>query len=268
MIFLRFPTQSMDWVVTFFPVSKNPLDPYLNKFFVNPPWTTVIIYPLHFFSEQLSLAINSSLNLVCIGLLVINRKGGIFSLFLTLTSFPFLSLLANGNIEWIPALGFIFQNMWGFVLLLCKPQSGILAGLNWFLQSRRKYLFLLPTVLIVLGSFLLWGNWPVSIIANSSYMAKENIGLFNDSISPFPWAIPIGIGLIAYILKFRPKESETLGVIATLCLMPYFVVHSLVILFALICSTHRRLSIICWFLLWLYPIVSNWSHFLRLIGVL
>jgi len=263
-IFTLFSPAAMDWRSTFYPVSQIPFHPYQIKTFINLPWTALFLYPLHFFSENISAAINSSLNLVIIALLVIKRKGDLLSLVLTLTSFPFLGLLANGSIEWIPALCFIFQNSWGIPLLLAKPQSGFFAILAWFSPIKKKVLFLLPATLTIALSFIIYGNWLSKMIANILYM---KISLFTVSISPFPWAIPLGLGLIFLILKYKPKDSEILGALATFCLVPYFVAHSLTILYALLSVSHRRLAILVWFLLWAFAILSKWSIFIHIIGL-
>jgi len=266
-IFYIFPAQSTDWHFTFYPVSKILLHPYSVKTFVNPPWTTLLLYPLHFYSVDISQAINTSINFIVIGLLVVKRKGDLLSLVLILTSFPFLSLLANGSIEWIPALGFILQNGWGLLLLLAKPQSGILAALAWFTSAKNKHLFFVPAILTLILSFIVWGNWPAEMIANIRYMDNAKYGLFTVSVYPWPWAIPLGLGLIFYILKYKPSNSEILGTLATYCLVPYFVPHSLIIPFALLSISHRRLSILFWVLLWLYPILSNWVIFIQILGL-
>ncbi len=256
-IFILFPPQALDWRYTFYPVSQIPLHPYSIRTFVNPPWTALILYPLHFFSENASSAINSSLNLVVFGLLVIKRKGDILSLFLTLTSYPFLLLLANGSIEWLPALGFILQNAWGLPLVLTKPQSGGVGTLAWFLPVKKKIVFLAPVFITSIASFIIWGNWFAAMMSNIHYMNDAKVGLFIVSIAPYPWAIPLGLGIIFYILKYKPDQSEILGSLSTFCLVPYFVPHSLTIFFALLSVSHRRVAILLWLLLWLPPMLRH-----------
>ena len=256
-LFLVFPTASVDWHETFYPVSAVPLNPYIIKTFLNPPWLGIVLFPFHFFPENLAQSINTSLNLAIIGLLVVHKKGSLLSLFLTLTSFPLLSLLANGSIEWIPALGFFAQNEFGILLLLAKPQSGLLSGIDWFIHSKNKlFFFALPTVFIV-GSFFTWGNWINKILLNINYVNKQSSGLSSWNISLFPWTIPIGIALVFYIFKTRDLHSELLGAIATYSLSPYLAPHSLTISFALLSAYYPRFSILIWFLLWLYPLLHG-----------
>jgi hypothetical protein len=265
-VFLIAPTYAMDWRFAFSLVSRVPLNPYSVTAFFNPPWTALILYPLHFLPQDIGLAVNLSLNVVIIGLLVIKRKGDLLALVLTLTSFPFLSLLANGNIEWMPALAFIFQNGYGIPFLLAKPQSGVFAALAWFQKAKNKWVFILPGLITVVLSFIIWKNWLLAILANIHYANANKLGLFTVSASFFPWLIPLGLGLLYYVFKYKPVDSEILGTLATFFLVPYFVVHSLTILFALISISHRRIALACWALLWAYPILGHWATFIHLLG--
>jgi len=251
-IFYKFPAPAGDFNWTFYPVSQKPFQPYEIKSFNYPPWTSLFLFPLHFFPENLSQAINASLNLIIFSLVIIKRKGNTLSLFLTLTSFPFLSIIAQGYIEWIPALGFVIQDGWGLPMLLTKPQSGSLAALSWFLSTKNKKRFLLPVILTIILSFIVWGNWPIAMIASIKYFTSKGYSFINPTFPIFPWAIPIGIGLLIYILKFRPKNGEILATLATFCLVPYFTPQSLLILFALLSVSYPRLAILVWASQWLF----------------
>ncbi len=255
-IFWISPPDAADWHRAFYQVSKIPFHPYDVELFINTPWTALILYPFHYFPENISLAINTSLNLVIIGLLVINRKGNLLSLVLALTSFPFLSLLANGNIEWIPALGFLLHGSWGLPLLLTKPQSGILAILSWDSFKKNYMPFFISAILVVIASFIIWKDWLSEMMINIQDIRNAEYGMSNWNFSPFPWLIPIGLGLIFYMIRYKPVDSEILGIFATFCLVPYFAAYSLTILFALLSASHRRVAAALWFLLWLYPLLS------------
>ncbi len=250
--FLAYPGYATDWRYVFHPVSARPWNPYSIKGFVNPPWVALILYPISFFSEAVSLAINAGLNMAIFTLLILKRRGNLFSLLLTLTSLPFLSLLANGSIEWIPALGFVLQGEIGMIFLLGKPQSGVLAAWVWLRERLMETIFVLMGVGIV--SFLVWGNWIEKALEN----VKGMPGMSEVNVSLFPWSIPIGVVLIIYLLKHKSVnaiDDEILAVLATLCIAPYFVPHSLSILFALLSISHQRIASVAWFLLWLYPVL-------------
>jgi hypothetical protein len=256
-LFHFFPPAGIDWRFGFYEVAQNPLNPYeATNLFINPPWIAVLLLPFGVFTEITSLAINTSLNLVLIGLLVVSRKGTKLALILTLTSFPILSMISNGNIEWIPALGFLLQNKWSVPLLFLKPQVGILAILSWDSFQNNKRAFLIPSLFIILFSFTIWGNWIAGMHTNIQSMQNAQRSIDAWNISFFPWSIPVGLLLIYIILKHRPADSEILSVVATLCLVPYFAIYSTGILFALISASHKRLALVLWALLWLYPFLA------------
>jgi len=256
-LFHFFPPAGVDWRFGFYQVAKNPLNPYeATHLFINPPWLAVVLLPFGQLSEITSLAINASLNLVCIGLLVISRKGSWLALVLTLTSYPVLSVIANGNIEWIIALGFLLQNKWGLPLLLLKPQVGLLAILSWNSFRDNKPAFILPSLIVILISFAIWGNWIAGISTNLQGLQNSQLSIDVWNCSLFPWSVPIGLLFIYLILKYQPSYSEILGVIATFCLVPYFAMYSTGVLFALISASYKRLGIALWVLLWLYPFIA------------
>ena len=277
-IFVKFAPPAADWIGTFYPVARNPLQPYKIPTFINPPWTVVLLWPLGLLPVNWAQAVNATLNLIIIALLVIKKGGGKVSLIMTLSSFPFLSLLANGSIEWIPALGFIFMNEWGLPFLLAKPQSGLLAGLVWFRNLKNPIRFILPSLGVVVLSFFIWKNWIGDLLSNVAYMQNIKVGLFTVSISLWPWSIIPGSILLIYLIwrlwgsrnsQLSPsaeKGYELIAIAATLCFSPYFVPHSLTIIFALLSAYNRKLGTAAWILLWLYPIITHWIVFISILG--
>jgi hypothetical protein len=264
--FYYFSPPSVDWKETFFPVSRDLLHPYRIRTYNYVPWGALLLSPFQFLSTRASTAVVAALNFLLPALLIIRRKGGLLPLALTLTCLPMLLAIFNGSLEWIPVLGFLLQNGWGLPLLLVKPQSGSLAMITWFIASKDRLKFLLPVGATLLLSFLVWGNWPAAWYGNIHYLETEHIGFLTVNTAPWPWAIPIGVGLIIYLVLRKPADMEFLGALATACLVPYFFPHSLVILFALLSLSHRRIAVLVWVLLWIYPLVVNWSLLVQYIG--
>lgn len=260
-IFSLFPPQAVDWHYTFYPVSQNISEPYKIKSFINIPWTSLFLFPFRFIPENLSGVFNASLNVIIFGALIKNKGGSLLSLLLTYTSFPFLASIANGTIEWIPALGFLYPNAFGIILILTKPQSGLMVGVDWFNRQINKKLFIIMPVLCILISLIIWRNWPYDIWSN-----VNRPGMIVNNWSFFPWSIPIGLALIYYILKAKPKNSELLATLSTFCFIPYFAPHSLSISFTLISIYYPRGSIAIWLILWMYPIIHNLGFYSQLIG--
>ncbi len=267
-VFYIFPPQAVDWHRVFYQVSLSPLHPYDIDLFINPPWTALILHPFSYFQENIALAVNSSLSLLVISLLVIKRGDDKLSLLLTLTSFPFISMIANGNIEWIPALGFILGNRWGIPLLMTKPQTGILAILAWQPPSIKNWLHLAtPALSISVISLAIWGNWPAAMLSNIQAIQAHQAGMSTWNVSLFPWSIPVGLGLLFALFKGKMSEAgrEILGVLATLCLVPYFSIYSITILFALVSASHKRIGVFLWILSWGILIGVNWDFISKLL---
>ena len=260
-IYLLIPITIRDWKNVFYPVSLNVFHPYKIAGFINPPWVALILAPFSIFSLSVSSAANSAIASMVVVALIIKRKGTALSLFLSMTSFPFFSLITNGNIDWIPLIGFIIQNQWGIIFLLAKPQTGSLVIFDWIKRKKIKevVLFFLPTAILIFLSLLVWKNWP-RLMVNSIVAQQSRDSLLRYSLSPFPYGIPFGLGLIYYVLKYHPKDSEILATLSTFLLIPYFAPHSLIILFILISLSHRKLSIVLWILLWIFPF---WYFFIK-----
>ena len=261
MLYYVFPPFGEDWRFTFQKIGF--ANPYLVSTFAQVPWTFFIVYPLRLFGENVGISINSALGLMIIGGLVVYRKGGLVALVLTLTSFPLLLMLDSSAVEWIPAMGFIFQGAWSIPFLMVKPQSGIMSGLDWFIRSKNKIFFVIPTVTIVVSSFLCWGNWIVPMIANASRISGQEW-----NASWFPFSIPLGIILFFLGYKIFPKERELLFCASTYCVVPYFAAHSLIILFALVSIRSKSMGIVGWISLWMFPLIGKISLIVWVIGML
>ena len=266
-LFTFFPPQAVDYHSSFYHSAGQFLQPYEQTGFISPPWLALILYPLQLFPENIGSAINCSLGLVTIMLLVISRKGDHWAVLMVLTSFPFLSMLSNGNIEWVPAIGFLLQNEWGMPFLLTKPQTGFLVVLAWMTNKRKMILFSLAGLLTILISIIVWGNWLSKLMANVLSVSLQEYSINDWNISLFPWTIPVGLVIVFVILKFRPQKQEILGCLATFCLSPYMAVYSLTIFYALLCSSYRKWGVILWVAFWLYPIVREWNTIMYMLGL-
>ena len=250
--FLTLPPAS-DFIDSFWPAAQFPLDPYRVASYLNPPWVALLLYPLTFLSERVAQAIIAFLNLAMTLLLIAKFKGGLRSFLLTISSAPFLSLLINGNIDWLPMIAFLIPANWGLVLLLSKPQVGIMAGLVWFKQSKLSILLVLPASVLLIVSFIIWGWWISNMLHGVLKSGGKAVGPWN--ISPFPWLIPIGLFLLYQAWK---KEDELIAVVATLCLVPYFAFYSLTTFFAMLTARAPRVSIIAWIILWIFFFAFRW----------
>ncbi|GAB4503307.1 MAG: hypothetical protein Fur0043_02990 [Anaerolineales bacterium] len=242
-----------DFLDAFWPAAHTPLTPYQHAAFLNPPWVALILYPLSFLTERYAQAILAFLNLAMTLLLTARYGGKRLSFLLAATSPAFLSLLVNGNIGWIPMAAFLLPANWGVILLLSKPQDGLMAGLIWFKRTKNPFFFLLPSLGLFAFSFVTWGWWVPLMLQQGLRAGGRPIGPWN--ISPFPWLLPLGFILLWVAWKL---DDELLAVAATLCLAPYFAFYSLNTLYTMMAGRYPRLAILAWVLLWAAFLSLQW----------
>jgi len=254
-IFTLRPPDAVDWRETFSQIRFGR--PYDQPNFIGMPWTSILLAPFQLVPVPISLIFNAAVTLFMTAWLISRRSGNAYSLLLIFTSFPFLSTIANGQIEWLPMLGFIMQSSMALPLLMIKPQSGILVILTWMTTKSKAIEIFLIGLATLLLSWLLWGNWAVDLLTNIRYVKAQSFGLDDWNVALFPFLIPVGLALIFYVWKYKPADQELLAALSTYCIVPYFGMYSLLIPFTLLCATHRRIAAFVWILLWVYPIVSG-----------
>ena len=237
-----------DFTVVFYPTAQVPLHPYSIQGFINPPWTALLIAPLALFPYELSRILMSLMNMLVTGLLVYKYGGGKLSLFVVLTSYPFIFLLGSGSVEWIPMLGLLFNLP---ILILAKPQSGALVLLVWFKQSENKKIFILSIVTFLTLSLLVWQNWPWLMLENISLPLNALGSSPLNRLNIWPMGIPFGLIMLYYAWK---HDDELLSIMATWLLTPYTVYHSLTMGMALLATRYPRLALIV--SIALYPIAA------------
>lgn len=246
----------VDWFSTYLPVSNEILHPYQIQSFINPPWAVLMVSWASLL-PRVSFSIQTGLLFLFIGWMVIRRSKSVWSLGLVLTSFPFVYNVYLGNIEWVIAIGFVLENHWGIPFLMIKPQSGIFAGLVWFLKSDKKIWFIAVGVLTTLLSFLIWGNWLPLLISNIEYVRAH--GMEGWNISAFPYSLPVGIAMLFFIIttprdeRGRDTGMEFIAVLTSMFLSPYFGLQSLLIPFTLLCARSPGVGVLLWVLLWVLP---------------
>lgn len=221
-----------DWEHFFSQVILNIQAPNKIDGFYNPPWIALLlVYGL------LPLKISNVLNLLLnIGMLLwaINKvKGGWLGVLITFTSPLFFDMARVNPIDWIPLLGFLLPPIWGFPLMAIKPQTLGASMLIKWKHENFKIKPLVPLVLVILGSFVIWGNW-LNIQKTVSIMdAPQNFSFW-------PLGIPVGLWLLFYAWK---ADDEVLAGAATYLLIPYVAPYSMVCLLALLSGKHKKVAI-------------------------
>jgi hypothetical protein len=227
----------VDWRDTFYKVSLQPFSPYKVISYNYFPWPALVISPLGLLPYMVSRVINSYLNILFTFLIILKYKGGKLALFIVFTSMPVISLIATSSIEWVVMLGLLLANEYSPIFILAKPQSCVFILFIWFKKATNKLKFVLPTLLFILASFIIWKNWPLDLLANLKFV-KE--GMQSTSFSPWPWGIPLGLVLLFYAWK---RSDEMLAILSTWFLAPFYNIHSMTIGMTVLAARKPKVAI-------------------------
>jgi hypothetical protein len=245
LVFLtKFYPVGVDWQWSYAPLSDQWRRPYAIETFTNPPWVIALV-PHAWLPLQWGNAINLCLNILLVVLVVRRFGGGWPLMLLVFTSPPFLDLVRTNNVDWIPMLALLLPPPWGLPLLAIKPQAVGGVALIWWKRSENKIRLLLPLVVIVVLSLIVWGLWPTQIksVQNSIW-----------NFAPWPFAIPLGLYML---FRAYRRDDEFLAAAATPFLVPYIAPYSLVTLLAFSGSKYRREAFFVYVGFWIYFIVET-----------
>ncbi len=234
----------VDWEETYSQLPAHWRDPYEIKGFTSPPWIMLFL-PHAWLPLDWGNAINLVLNILLIVVVIRRFSGGWLLLLLVFTSPPFFDLVRTNNVDWIPLLALLLPAMWGLPALVAKPQSMGGASLIWWKRSTNRLRLLLPLIIVVLLSFLIWGFWPLKI-------KPVNESVWN--FAPWPFLIPLGIYML---LRAYRKNDAFLAAAATPFLVPYIAPYSIAALLAFAGSKYRREAFMVYIAFWAYFIVES-----------
>jgi hypothetical protein len=216
----------IDWHIAYRPALDNlfaglsPYDigpsPYL---FLNPPWALLPLIPLSILPDRLAISALAVINL-CSFAYVSNRlSGSLTAALLLLLAPPILLVSLAGNIDGIAALGLIMPPQIGLFFISLKPQGLGFIALVWLAQSWQKggpqetIRVFLPFGAAFVISLFLFGLWPLAVLKASA---------ITYNISPWPYAIPVGLVLL--VKAFHQGKNHH-AILAAPFLSPYL--HSL-----------------------------------------
>ncbi|HOA25681.1 MAG TPA: hypothetical protein PKI52_16850 [Aggregatilineales bacterium] len=213
----------VDWRTAFRPAARAMLltgDPYQVEGFFNPPWTVLPMIPLAFLPEQIGAALMFVAGLAGFAFAAHRLGASPIVLGAFILSPPVMHSLLNGNIDWLPLVGFVLPPQIGLFFILIKPQMGLAVALFWLVEAWREGG--LREVIRVFGpvgaalalSLALYGLWPLR--------SSQEVGLWWNA-SLWPMSIPIGLALVAAAVRSRRIEYA-MG--AAPCLSPYVLLHA------------------------------------------
>ncbi|MPM28845.1 hypothetical protein SDC9_75376 [bioreactor metagenome] len=230
-LYIYYGDNQNDWQRYFSQVFAHIQAPNKVEGFFNPPWTALLLaYGL--LPLKISNVIKLLLNICMLLWAVFKVKGGWLGIVLTFITPLFFDMARVNPIDWIPLLGFLLPPIWGFPLMVTKPQTLGAAMLIKWKMEKFSLKPLIPLAIIIGGSFLIWGNWvnikgPVSVLDTP------------QNFSFWPLGIPFGIILLIYSWR---TNDELLAGASTYLLIPYVAPYSMVCLLALLSGKHKKIA--------------------------
>lgn len=184
------PRLFADWCTVFRPAMQWILaggNPYVIPGLYSPPWALAPLLPIAWVDGWLDFV----LTFFVITAIAWKLKASPLALACVLLSVPGLYALTSGNVEWLTLLGLVSAPAVGIVLLLTKPQMGIVAAVflafkAW--RDRKLTATLLPLAAVIVVSTVALGAWW------SNALTYNQTAAVNSAI-PFPWGVPIGAWL-------------------------------------------------------------------------
>ena len=226
---------NLDWYVVYYPALSSA-DPFTVWGYFNPPWLAWLMSPLGALSPGDSHVLWIVLMLLLTVRCVYSLGGGWFAVLLTILSPGYFVAIVNGQVDILVLLGLLLGS---WLLILIKPQvAGLAIAYDVIVERRIDWLSM--AVAAVVGIIFVF------------FMARpESAGLRTAvSITPWPWGIPLGVGLFAFSVLRRDKW---LSVIATFFFAPYLSASSMIVYSAIGTARYGRLVAVLTFVgMWAY----------------
>lgn len=217
--------------------------PYTVPRFVNPPWASLLLYPLSFFPFDLAILLQMMIYFCLLTLIIFKfapkEKSDAWKramVLVTLTC-PFaFDTAIEINIDWIVCLGLIVPPAWSGLFLTVKPQNALGYVLSLPPRLIARWIGLLAGG--ILASFALWGFWLIDLLHSyQRYSVAQTINVAPLSLMPLPLALSIGLVLLIYGIY---KRDAVWTILAGLFFVPYIASYSILLHYALLTSRFPR----------------------------
>ncbi len=218
------PIVGIDWKETFYPAARAVLEgksPYLVPTLRNAPWTILLLLPFALFSETAGGILFFIVSFGLYAWTAYRLKASRIALAVFLLSPPVVYGLKMLNVDVFVLIGFTLPASIGLFFVLIKPQMGIAMIPFWLVKAyqqggvKQAVQTFMPVTIALALSFLLFGNWL------SGKQADLLVSFWNASL--WPWAIPIGVVLLALALR---DLRDDFAMAASPFLSPYLAYHS------------------------------------------
>ena len=221
--FTFFLPPSEDWSNLYRPAAAEWIagrNPYAIERFTNAPWSLLPMVPLLILPEALGRAVLAFSGLIALSWVVRKFGASLLGLSFFLLSPPVVSLMLDGNIDWLVAIGFILPPQIGLFFIAIKPQIGIAVAVFWFIQAwqssglRGVVKVFAPVTIALIASFILYGLWPMKYLLAFSWGGNTSL---------WPMSLPIGLALLVTAIR---KQNISYAIAASPCFSPYLLTHS------------------------------------------
>lgn len=218
------PIVGIDWKETFYPAARAVLQgksPYLVPTLRNAPWTILLLLPFALFSETAGGILFFIVSFGLYAWTAYRLKASRIALAVFLLSPPVVYGLKMLNVDVFVLIGFTLPASIGLFFVLIKPQMGIAMIPFWLVKAyqqggvKQAVQTFMPVTIALALSFVLFGNWL------SGKQTDLLVSFWNASL--WPWAIPIGVVLLALALR---DLRDDFAMAASPFLSPYLAYHS------------------------------------------
>jgi hypothetical protein len=219
---------ALDWIENYGPAALavwHGGSPYSNPFFFAAPWAVVPLIPFALMPYAIARWCLLITAICAFGYTAYRLGAKPLSMAFFLLSYPVLADVANGNIEWMPMLGFVLPPQIGLIFVLIKPQVGIGIAIYWFVEAwqaggiRQVMKTFAPVAILTLLSFAFYGFWPLHFL-NTLSMARQikSANAIDYNASLWPFGLLLGIALLVLSIV---RKQKRLSIMAGPFLSPY-----------------------------------------------
>jgi hypothetical protein len=188
--------------------------------FYAPPWSALMLAPFAVLPVDIGRSALFVAAVLSYGFAAWRCGAGRLSFALFLGSPVVLHGLLNCNMDWLVLWAIALPPRWGLFFALVKPQVGIGLCVWWLAEAwrdggwRRVVEVFWPITVVGLLSLAIYGLWP---------LASQRITHLYWNVSLWPYAIPLGIALMAIAIKKRAMKP---ALAASPFFSPYMMFHS------------------------------------------
>lgn len=195
-----------DWVQFFRPATLafvHGQNPYDVRDFNNAPWTLIPFIPFAVMPTRLGSAGFFLLGFASFLYIAYKLGAKPIGVILFITSYPVISCLNGGGIDWLPMLSFVTPAPVSLIFAAMKPQIGIGIAIYWLVESwraggiRTVVKNFLPVTVLLAFSFAIYGFWIMT------FLNKAQVTVNTVNVSLFPYLLPVGVYLLWVAIRRR-----------------------------------------------------------------